>query len=125
MSKIVQAVNVMVANPDLIKNVTLASRDDITEFFFTYKGKYNWSITKFDKDVRLWFYPEKTSLKDLANLPPDEWNENGPSMVAYSSDEIGTIEARASFSDLLNIVKEQMYGVNQVLDDIISDDIRF
>ena len=42
MTKIVQAVNAMISNPDKIKSVIPNGQ----EFFFIYKDKYKWSILK-------------------------------------------------------------------------------
>ena len=42
-------------------------------------------------------------------------------MVTYKDTEIGTKEAKASFAELHTLIKERVYGVNDVLDDIISD----
>jgi len=46
-------------------------------------------------------------------------------MVKYSDTEVGTKEAKSSFAELYTIVKERLYGVNDVLDDIISDSESF
>lgn len=118
MSKVVQAVNAMIANPDLIGNVVRSSSG---EFFFTYKSKYNWSIKRSSNsgsDFFLYFYPGGSSLNDLASI--DDW-DNVP-MVHYSTKEIGTREAAQSFAELHGLLKERLYDVNTVLDDIIKDD---
>jgi len=43
-------------------------------------------------------------------------------MVVYKDSEIGTREARASFTELYSLLTEKVYGVDEVLDDIIADD---
>lgn len=116
MSKVVQAVNAMISNPTLITNVI----PNGAELFFLYKGKYKWSINKNNKgEHHLFFYPGTEELEDLASTMGEYW-EHVP-MLGYSDIEIGTKEATASFADLYTLIKERAYGVNEVLDDIISD----
>lgn len=116
MSKVVQAINAMISNPTLITNVM---RND-NEYFFLYKGKYKWSISRDSKgDFHLFYYPGNEELAHLASYESYDWE--GTAMVAYNETDIGTKEATASFSELHTLIKEQLYGVNKVLDDIISD----
>jgi len=117
MSKIVQAVNAMVSNPELITNVINANR----ETFFLYKGKYRWSIRRDDDgDYLLWYYPGSGMVEDLASIDDsDDWRD--VPMVVYKTAELGTREAIASFADLYSMVKEKAYGMDDVLKDIISD----
>lgn len=116
MSKIVQAVNAMISNPDQITNVMRAEG----ELFFLYKAKYKWSMRVNDKgEFFLYFYPGFEDLRELASKEPQEWE--GTPMVTYKDADLGTKEATASFAELHMIIKEKVYGVDQVLDDIISD----
>lgn len=115
MSKIVQAVNAMISNPNLISNVIPNEK----EFFFLYKNKYKWSISRRDNDHILWYYPGGDRLEALSSYEGSDWE--GTPMVNYRDAEIGTKEAKASFSELYTLIKERAYGVNEVLDDIISD----
>ena len=120
MSKIVQAVNAMISHPEKITNVIRGRR----EIFFLYKDKYKWSIMQDDGgDVRLWYYPGADSLQSLASYEDTDWE--GTPMVSYRSGDIGTREAQASFSDLYSLLKERVHGINEVLDDIISDNDEF
>lgn len=116
MSKIIQAVNAMISNPSAITKV-IKKADDI---YFLYKGKYKWSITIQNDDSMLWYYPGTESIEQLASTDDWEW-ENVP-MVTYRTSEIGTREARASFAELYVVLKERLYKVNEVLDDIINDE---
>lgn len=117
MSKIVQAVNAIVANPDHIGNVI---RGQDGELFFLYKKKYKWSmVRKNDGDYWLWFYPADESLEKLVTYEGHDWE--GMPMVTYRASEIGTKEAKASFAELYGILNERVHGVNEVLDDIIND----
>lgn len=116
MSKVVQAVNAMISNPDKIGKVI---RGD-SELFFLYKDKYKWSMAERSGDYWLWFYPGDESIEQLASFEENgDWE--GTPIVAYRAGEIGTKEAKASFADLFMLLKEKVYGVNVVLDDIISD----
>jgi len=105
----------MISNPDYISNVI----PNQGEFFFLYKDKYKWSISKRDENHTLWYYPGVETLEYLASIDGYDW-ESTP-MITYRDTEIGTKEAKASFSELYTLIKERAYGVNDVLDDIISD----
>lgn len=121
MSKIVQAVNAMIANPDLISDVRWGSGG---ELFFHYKNKYKWSMASKDAgDYMLWFYPGDVPLNQLSTYEGHDWE--GVPMVTYKSSEIGTKEATASFSELFGLLTERVHGVNEVLDDIIKGDMPF
>jgi hypothetical protein len=127
MSKIVQAANVMVSNPALISDVLFGSAEP-DEVFFTYKSKYKWSITK-NEDSNgchlLHYYPsEDISIEALAAMDNFDWNLYNQ-IVTYSSQEIGSKEAKETFSELYTITIEKQFGMDTVLDDIISDDIFF
>ncbi len=118
MSKIVQAVNSMISNSD---NITNAIRGQDREIFFLYKDKYKWSMTRRNDGTHLlWFYPGNQSIEEMATYEPEDWE--GTPMVVYKDEEIGTKEAKASFAELFTIITEKLYGINEVLDDIISDE---
>jgi len=116
MSKIVQAVNAMINNPKLISKV-IQSND---ELFFLYKKKYKWSMALRDGTHFLWFYPGEQAIEQLALEEGPDWDD--VPMVTYRDSEIGTREAKSSFAELYKLLEEKLYGVNDVLDDIISDD---
>lgn len=119
MSKIVQAVNAMIANKNYIANV-IPSNHNKDEYFFLYKNKHAWSMLKEDdSNHRLFFYPNTSSVDYLASLTGHEWSDI--QMVSYSDSDIATKEAKSSFSELYTILKENLYGINDVLDEIISD----
>jgi hypothetical protein len=120
MSKIVQAVNSMIAHSELISDVMQG--DD--EYFFVYKNKYKWSMAQRDSEIFLWYYPGSESLQQLSQAEAiGDWEDIN--MVKYTDKEIGTKEATASFQELFLIVKEKVFRVDEVLDDIISDDDDF
>ena len=120
MSKIVQAVNTMISNQKKITEVTRSALG--SETFFLYDDKYLWSIAESEGEYNLWFYPNG-ELSILAGYEGFEW-DNVP-MVRYSTDELGTREARATFAELYSLIKEKVYGVDEVLNDIIEQDIPF
>ncbi len=117
MSKIVQAVNAMVSNPKLITNIIQSDG----ELFFMYRGKYKWSmaLNRESDEYLLWHYPGNETLESLASYEGHDWE--GTPMVTYKTADIGTKEAHASFAELYGLLKERLYGMNEVLDDIISD----
>lgn len=115
MSKIVQAVNSIIANRDGITEVIKGE----SETFFIYKGKYTWSMAKRPDGLWLWFYPGNPDPEMLAGLDGDDWE--GVAMVSYKDADIGTREAKASFQELFTILSEMVFGVDKVLDDIIAD----
>lgn len=117
MSKIVQAVNSMIANPGNITNVIKGE----SESFFLYKGKYKWSICCREDGYHLWFYPGNETIETLASYESGEWGYENVAMLHYHDAEIGTKEAKASFAELHTLVKEKAYGIDKVLDDIILD----
>lgn len=117
MSKIIQAVNSIISNSNLIGKVLFGFNN---ELFFTYKNKYKWSIRRQeDGNYSLWFYPSEMSIEELATIQNEEW-ENVP-LMHYSTKDLATKEAFASFEELYRIAKEKVFGMDKVLDDIIKD----
>lgn len=112
--KIVTAANMMISRQELITNV-LPGRN---EYFFLYDGKYKWSISHLEEgDIYfLHYYPGNADLEALA--AEQNWNEID--YMTYSSKTLGTKEAQQTFQDLYQIVKEKIYGIDTVLNDIIS-----
>lgn len=118
MSKIIQAVNSMISNADSISQVTYGCQGK--EIFFSYKNQYKWSIKLIDDgSYSLWFYKTNKSIENLSNIFDEEWEEIP--MMHYSTKELATKEAFASFEELYRVVKEKMLGMDTVLDDIIKD----
>lgn len=118
MSKIVQAANSMITNSHRISNVIKGHRD----LFFLYSDKYKWSIW-FDEDEDnyfLFYYPDGLDLEQLASLEPFEWDD--VPIVIYKTSDLGTKEAHATFAELYSLVQQKLYGMDDVLEDIISDD---
>lgn len=124
MSKIVTAINVMVSNPDRIKNVIKGYNDK--ECFFVYDGKHPWSILKrADGEYYLAYYPNNQDISHLAGIPDEHWNEANIHCVTYISKDLGAKEAKESMAELYSIVNEKVYGMDDVLDDIINSDPPF
>jgi hypothetical protein len=120
MSKVVQAVNAMLSNPEKIDKVI----ENDEEYYFLYNKKYKWSIKDNVDKIFLYFYPTNVSFDYLATTHPTEW-ASSIKFVIYIDTDIGTREAKASFRDLLATIKEKLYGVDKLLDEIIDDDIPF
>ena len=119
MSKIVRAVNTMLARPEGIAQVV--EKND--EMYFVYAAKHVWAVgtesNYVDEDPReefyLRYYPKSRTLKDaLDSLISSPF-------VKYSTDVLGTREARESFIGLYTVVKEKLYGADGGLDAIIAD----
>lgn len=124
MSKIVQAINAMVSNPEKITDSVKGSNE--MECFFEYDAKHHWSILK-DEDnyYRLYYYPGQTDLSSLASIPDEGWVGDTPGLVEYNTKDLATKEAIDSFRELFSIVNEKIHGMNDVLNEIIiSDDSR-
>ncbi|MBN5054328.1 MULTISPECIES: hypothetical protein [Stenotrophomonas] len=115
--KVVTAANAMIANPKLITGVTPGRQG--SEIYFLYDGKYKWSVNKFGDDVNLFFYPGPHELGQLASWDEDDWHDFNE-FVRYSSKELGTKEALATFSELYRVVQERRYDIDDVLQDIIG-----
>jgi hypothetical protein len=114
MSKIVTAINVMITNSDKITNVCKNGE----EIFFLYRNKYIWSI-RASKEYYLYYYPEKYEIAYLSNLGEEQWENID--MVIYTTKDLNTREAVDSFKELYEVVLAKILGIDEVLDDIISE----
>lgn len=119
MSKIVRAVNSMVSQKDKISNVLKKGE----EYFFLFEDKYKWSVlnNKSKASYMVYYYSGDQSLQDLATMDDIYW-ENFEEYIVYSSEDIKTVEANETFSELYMLVKEMAFGINKVLDDIIGEE---
>jgi hypothetical protein len=123
MSKIVKAINVMISNQNSIGKVIQGCNS--SEIFFLFGNKHKWSIVKNDKgEYFLHYYPGKQTIENLASLQDDEWHEFSE-MVSYNTKELAFKEAYDSFSELYTVVKEKLFNMDKVLDDIISKEVMF
>jgi hypothetical protein len=48
------------------------------------------------------------------------WHQENINSVPYNTKTLGTKEAKDSFKELNTIIKEKVYGMDDVLDDIIG-----
>lgn len=118
MSKVIQVMNAMISNPSKITDVIRGGPPDSSEFFFLYDKKFKWSIALGARDVyNLYYYPGNLGIKQIASLA--EWNPD-LEMVRYSTESLTTKEARESFIELYELVKEKLYNLDTVFDDIIK-----
>jgi len=125
-SKIIQAINVMISNSDRITEVYSNNR----ELYFLYDGKHKWSILQRanDEGVSLFYYPAKTiqsSVRELSSMSAYEFNQMEGKYIMYTDNEFKTREALESFSELYRIVKEKLLDVDTALADIIDNDVPF
>lgn len=118
MNKIIQVINAMISNAQKITNVIVANDD---EFYFIYDKKHKWSITKDEEDesISLFLYPDET--KKLEELAFDINFGEYKKFVVYSSEDFKSKEATESFEELINLVKNKIYGVDDILDEILKD----
>lgn len=126
MSKIVMAMNVMVSNPSLITDVIKGVHD--SEVFFKYDSKHVWSLFKntgANENYVISFYPNTPDINSLAMIPDETWDSLAPQHVTYSSKELATVEARESMRDLYGLLNEKLFGIDDVLDEIIATDVPF
>jgi hypothetical protein len=124
MSKIIKAVNAMVSNSNLISMAINGTSD--REIFFIYDGKHKWSIIKnIDNEYVLIYYPGNDDLSYIAGIPDEYWEQSNVRTVRYSTSELGTKEAIESMAELFTIVSEKLYGMDDILDEIIKTDLPF
>lgn len=125
MSKIVVAANVMIENKDKISPVLRGGGDIEDEVFFLYDKKHKWSIFKTDdENYMLCFYPGTSTLSSYASMGVNtDWDSID--VVFYRTKEIGTKESLATFAELHSVVKSLLFGMDDILDDIIRSDNPF
>lgn len=114
MSKIVRAANAIALNSNKIDRVVRKR----SEYFFLYDKKHTWSISLNEDIYSLFYYPGDESYDDTCNRT--SWEEDD--YMHYSTKGLNTREAYDTFRDLYQIVKEKVFGINKVLDDIIGGD---
>ncbi len=118
MSKIIQVINSMIENSEEISNVVVKGN----EYFFSYKG-HVWSIYEYTSEdmeehgYTLVFYPRTKTVSELESL--DYPRAVHPHLI-YSSGDFKTKEALESFSNLYTTIKERIYGVDEVFNEIIE-----
>lgn len=120
MSKIVQALNAMISNPERIGGVEIFRDREVYFGYQTSNDVHIWSMAKDENsgDYWAWYYPGCESVREAVEL--SEIAGDGVPLVSYNSGQIGTREAKATFAELYIIVREKVYGVDKALDDIID-----
>jgi len=117
MNKIIQVINTMISNSERISNVIVNGEN---EFFFIYNDKHKWSIvSNGENSIILFLYPsENITLEELAfDVNFDEYK----TYVSYRAEDFKSIEAIETFKELLRIVKDKIFGVDSILDDILKE----
>lgn len=115
MSKIIRTVNTMIQNPDKITNVKRKEN----EYYFLYNEKYKWSIHKSESVYYLHYYPFDITIEEISEIEDLEWEAYD--YVSYNTKELKSREAEESFLELYQILKEKIYNMDKVLDEIIKD----
>ena len=116
MSKIIRAINAMIANPEKISNIFKKEK----EYYFLYDKKYKWSISYIEDQDRyyVYYYPESKSLENISTTT--DWGDE--EFLVYKSEDFNSQEAIQTFKELYLIIKERQYGIDKVLDEIIKDE---
>jgi len=115
MTKVIQAINVMIGHPELITGVNLFEG----EYFFLYNKKYQWSIkSDGENGYKLYYYTQKIDYSSLGY--PGSFD--AVHFVTYDSADYKTREAFETFRDLYLLIQEKLFGVDAALDDIIQTD---
>ena len=118
MNKIITAINTMISNENSINSVIQGYSDN--EIFFIYNEKYKWSISSNDHNIiYLHYYPGSQNIEELSRMSDVEWSEF-KQLVSYNSNELGTNEALASLNELRTIVQGKLFGMDDVLNEIIQ-----
>ena len=115
MSRIVQAVNSMIAHQEKISSVL--EWPDYSWLLFLYDGKHKWAMRKADDDYSLVYLKSTLKLEDLA----DEANFDREPSIYYRTRELGTKEALVSFRELYQVLQEKALGIEEALNEIIGD----
>ncbi len=115
MSKVVKAINSMITNDSKISNV-IKSGD---ELFFLYDKKHKWSMGYVeDRGYFLHFYPSTVhTIEEISSI--SSWDS--VSFVTFKSEDINTREATETFKELYQILQGKLYGIDDVLNEIIGD----
>jgi len=115
MSKILKAVDAMVDSEELITDVKALQET----LFFKYNQTYVWSIQKELGDYFLIYYVNHSEVKEVIDSIKYMPNDPGP-YISYSSKDYKSTESGDNFGELYQIVKEKLYNIDTVLDNIIS-----
>jgi hypothetical protein len=132
MSKIIEALNVMIDNKSQIKEA-VRDKYDKSKFYFRYLGPRVWTVERANDDsIVVRYYPNSDSLSDirLARIAGIGIDVLGPERqkitdalidtVGYSDQEWTSSEAKATFRDFYKTVQETCYQVDKELDQIIA-----
>lgn len=115
MSKILKAVDSMVNSEELITDVKTLQ----DTLFFKYNQTYVWSIQKELGDFYLIYYVNHDEVKNVIDAIKYMPNDPG-AYISYSSKDYKSSENGDNFAELYQIVKEKLYNIDTVLDNIIG-----
>lgn len=116
-AKVIAAINAMIGQHQHIQDVQKRNN----EYFYQFKG-YIWSLARnleeYEdrriEDYWLYYYPKRTSVAGAMAATPDE------PMVSYWSGNFKGKEAAESFQELYSTLEGKVYGIDDVLDNIID-----
>ena len=116
-SKIIRVINKMIEKSNFITEVT-KGLETTGEYFFLYNKKFKWSTTynETQNEYMLFFYPMEMTISQLAYE-----NEQNLIFLTYRASEFKSQEATESFRELYDVVKSKLFGIDQILDDILAD----
>ena len=120
MSKIVQAINVMISNADKIHEVYKGTGSFPHELLYFMYGKYQWSIMHDAEEEAYYLNYFKSPLDPDRIREGLRWGEMDA--ITYKSTDFKAREATESFRDLYTLVSEKLLGIDRVLEDILSDE---
>ena len=63
------------------------------------------------------YYPDETTIDELVTT--SDWNS--VNFVTYRTKDLKSREAYETFAELYLLLKEKLYGVDKVLDEIIAE----
>ncbi|NYT19662.1 MAG: hypothetical protein GKC08_05165 [Methanosarcinales archaeon] len=115
MSKILKAVDAMINSEELITDVKALQES----LFFKYNQTYVWSIQKELGDYYLIYYVKHNEVKNVIDAIKYMPNDPGP-YISYSSKDYKSDKSGDVFAELYQIVKEKLYNIDTVLDNIIK-----
>jgi hypothetical protein len=115
--RIIAAMNAMIENKSMIDAIYPISHIVLEGFVFEYKKKYKWAIIfdRNDDEYFLIFYANTfESTEHLALQYPTT------STAVYSTEEYKDRESVQTFKELFQTVRNKLYGIDAMLDDIIG-----
>lgn len=118
MNKIIQTINVIISNSSKISKVFQKNKN---EYFFLY-NKYIWSISYslLEDNYYIYCYPNNDNFEELVKI--ENISDSDINFISYNAKDLNISNALISFKDLYFLIREKSYKVDEIFDDIISDE---